>query len=412
MKKLLLLLLPFVIYGDSLKSLLDYAQRNNDIILSKSLSKESKAKEVSSVEGSYYPTVDVGAYYQRYDEANPIMPGTTYSGYATLSYNIYDGSKRSYTLKQKEDEFTASSYSYDATKKATTLELTQLFYKVKSLESKLLARKDASNAIKVQLERMRRFLAAELATSDDVARLEAAFAGVSYEIVSLEFEILTTLKSLELKVGKAITSLDKSSFTKEDVAVYTDLDAIKALKASKSSLLNASETIDSYYYPQIKIEDTYSFYAYDNEPSLGAFNIEQLDKQNRVMLSLNMRVLDFGVLGEQKEALRLSASALQSEINYKSKEQKMNQELSLQRIKAAKLNVESAKSGLKASSSALKTITEKYNNGIVDNVVYLDALTSQTVAKSTYEEALNNVELSYALYYFYNAKKLEEFLSE
>jgi outer membrane protein len=200
---------------------------------------------------------------------------------------------------------------------------------------------------------------------------------------------------------------------KEEIRTSEELDAIKALRAQKSATISLSETLDSYYYPQIRIEDTYSLYGYDEIPSFPGFGtIDLPEQQNKLMATLNLRLVDFGAIGEKKAAVRLSAEALNEEIVYQNKEQKMQQELALSRITTAKLNIKSATSALKAANSALETITKKYNNGIVDNVVYLDALSSQTESKSTYEASLNNLELSYALYYYYNSQKLEEFLNE
>lgn len=408
--KLILLLVPFFLYGESLKSLLDYAQNNNELIVSKSILKESKRNELKSSESNYYPTVDVGAYYERYDEANPILPGTTYSAYATVGFDLYSGGKKSYTVKQKRDEHRASQFDFEATKKSTKLSIVQDFYNLKNLQATLWALKESSNAVKAQLERMTQFYDAQLATSDDVDRLQSAYDKNIYMIDSTSFEIYSLEKKLELKVGKKIDSFDNSTFKKMGDSDSDELDLIKSLRATKSSVLNASETIDSYYYPQIRIEDTYSFYGYQDEPT--AFPIKQLDNQNRIIATLNMRLVDFGAIGEAKEAVLLQAGALEQQIRYQTKEQKMNQLLSVKRIETAELNIKSSKSALRASSSALKTITEKYSVGIVDNVVYLDALSSNTQAKSAYESSLNNLEMSYALYYFYNGKNIEEFLDD
>lgn len=410
MKKLILLILPFFLYAESLKSLLDYAENNNELIVSKSIVKESKRSELKSSENNYYPTLDIGAFYQRYDEASPIMPGTTYSGYATVSFDIYSGGQKSYTVKQKRDEHKASLFDEEATKKSTKLAIVQDFYNLKNLEASLSALKESSNAVKAQLDRMTQFYDAQLATSDDVDRLQSAYDKNIYMIDSTSFEIYSLQKKLELKVGKKIASFTTSTFKKMGDSDSDELDFIKSLRATKSSIINASETIDSYYYPQVRIEDTYSFYGYKDEPT--AFPIEQLDQQNKIMATVNMRLVDFGAIGEAKEAVRLQANALEQQIRYQTKEQKMNQELSIKRIETAQLNIQSSRSALKASTSALKTITEKYSAGIVDNVVYLDALTLNTEAKSAYESSLNNLEMSYALYYFYRGKNIEEFLHE
>lgn len=412
MKRLLLLTLPLFLYADSLKSLVEYAQKSNELIVSKSISVNSKKSEVKSSESNYYPTVDVGGFYQRYDDPSPMSPGTTYSGYTTIGFDIYDGGSKEYTLKQKEDELSASRFVYEATKKSMTLSIVQDFYNIKTNEATLKAREEASNAVKAQLDRMKSFYEAKLATSDDVDRLQSAYDSNIYNIESIKFKILTLKKSLELKVGKEIETFDTSHFNKIEDSQTLELDTIKALRAQQNSILNVSQTIDSYYYPQIRLEDTFSLYGYDDEPSVPGFNIDLPENQNKIMATITMRLIDFGTIGEAKEAARLNADALSQEILYKNKEQKMNQDLALSRIETAKLNIKSAKSALKAAESALVTITKKYNNGIVDNVVYLDALTLQTESKSTYEASLNNLELSYALYYYYNGKNLEEYLND
>lgn len=413
MKKLtLLLLVPIFVYAEGLKSLLEHAQKSNELILSKNISTQAKNSEVQSSESSYYPTLDLGGFYQRYDEASPFSPGTTYSGYAKVSFDVYDGGEKSYTLKQKKDEFSAVTYEYEATKKDISLAIVQDFYNCKTLEATLDARIEASKAVQAQLKRMQKFYSAALATSDDVDRLQSAYDSNIYGIESIKFQILSLKKSLELKIGKRVETLDASSFTKLETQSADELDVIKAIKAKQSSILNAAQTIDSYYYPNIKIEDTYSLYGYQDVPAFGGAAIALPENQNKIMASVNLRLFDFGAIGEAKQAVKLNADAMAQQILYQTKEQQMNQELALSRIKTANLNIQSAKSALKAATSALETITKKYNNGIVDNVVYLDALSSQTEAKSTYEASLNNLELSYALYYYYNGKKIEEFLHD
>jgi len=412
MIKYLLLLVPIFVYAQSLKSLLEFATGANELIVSQKLLSESKKSDLQSSENDLYPTFDLGAYYQRSDKANPILPGTTYSGFAKLSYDVYSGGAKSNTIEQKKSSFLSSQFDVESVKNSVELSIVQDFYNIKSAESRLRAREEASKAVLAQLERMKQFFKASLATSDDVDRLQSAYDSNIYAIESIKFEVLSLKKTLELQVGKKVEGLDNSHFKKKSRVSGEDLVAIESLRATKSSLMSASEVIDSYYYPQIKIEDTYSLYGYMDEPELAGFTIDQLTHQNQIVATLNFRLLDFGVLGEAKRSVVLQADALNEKIKYQSKEQKLQQELAKERIKTAELNINSSKSALKSASSALKTITEKYNSGIVDNVVYLDALSAQTEAKATYETALNNLELSYALYYFYNGKQLGEYLSE
>ncbi len=410
MKKLLFLLLPALLLSEDLKSLLELAKQNNNLLKSSQISVSSKEKELSSAQSNYYPTLDASAFYTRDDDATPFFPGTTYGVAAKASFNVYDGGKKSYTKKQKKDEVSAAKFSYKENAKSMLLGITKDFYNLRSLYASLSAREEASYAVKAQLKRMQAFYDAKLATSDDVDRLQSAYDRNIYAIESLKFQILSLKKALELKVGSSIQTLDNSKFKKVLTQESGELDSIQAMRSNKNALKNLSETIDSYYYPNIKVEDTYTFYGYQDKPTFGGQTIKQLDSQNTIMATLNLRLLDFGTLREQKEALKLQADALHEQIIYKSKEQKMQLELSRKRIQTAQLNIKSSRSALKAATSALKTITEKYNAGIVDNVVYLDALSSRTEAKSLHEKSLNDLEIAYAIYYYYNSKNLEEYL--
>ena len=117
MIRVFLILFPLLLNAESLKTLLEFATTNNELISAKSISKESKRSELKSSESDYYPTVDLGAYHKRSDDPSPIMPGTTYSAYAKVGFDVYDGGKRSYTVNQKQDEFSARGFEYEATRK-------------------------------------------------------------------------------------------------------------------------------------------------------------------------------------------------------------------------------------------------------------------------------------------------------
>ena len=410
MKKLLLLVVAFVLQAEDLKSLLEYAAKNNKQLLSKSLQSDAKESSLASSKKSYFPTLDVGAFYQRFDDPSPFSPTATYSGFATLGVDIYDGGKRSHTIEQKREELLASKSLYKAAKKSTSLEVAENFFNYKILEAELEALKEGANAVHAQLQRTERFYDASLATSDDVSRLEAAYEGQMYEIDSLKFSLLELKKSLELKVGKEVAEIGEGKFLKEETKESLVFDDIEAMRYEKNAILFASKSVDAHFYPQIRLEDTYSLYGYDDIPSFGGSPLPLPENQNKLMATLGVRLFDFGVAAEAKEALRLNASALDAEIAYQTQAQEIQKRLSLSRITTATSKIKSAQSALTSAKSTLESITQKYNNSIVDNIVYLDALTSYTDAKARYEASLYMLELAYALHYYYNSQKLEEFL--
>jgi len=407
MNKLILLIIPAFIYADSLKSLLDYATQNSDLVVSKTLTQKAKASEVESRESAYFPTIDAGAFYQSLDERTPLQAGDVYSGFAKVSFDIYDGGKKSAQLSQSENEYKASSFDSEATKKSLSLQIVQDFFNIKSLKATLASREEARKSLLEQLTRMKRFYAAKLATSDDVDRLQAAYDTNIYEMESMKFQILSDKKSLELKVGKSIESLDESKFKEFTKQTKELIDSVKSLMAKKDALVHSAKSMDSVYNPQVKIEDTFSVYAYERSD---AMHPEGVDNQNKLLLSLNMRLFDYGTVAKSKQAIMINSQALNTQVAYSKKEQAMRYDLALSAIDTSYIKIKSAKSALVAATSAFKTISKKYDAGIVDNIVYLDALTSQTEAKALHETSLNDLQIAYAAYYYYAGKNIEEFL--
>ncbi len=407
MVRLTLLLLPALLLGDDLKGLLDFAAKNSDIVQTKVQTQEAKGKELASQKSAYYPTVDLGAYYQRLDEKSPFMPGETYSGYAKVGVDIYDGGKKSSLVEQKQNELKSSSFDTAATKRNLSLDIVQDFYNIKNLQATLGAKEEAGKFLKAQLYRVSQFYIAKMATKDEVDRLQSAFDTNTYEVEATKLQILSAKKILSLKVGKDVESFEDSSFKEPASESFEPSDSVKSLVAQKDSLDSGARALMSAYYPMLRVEDTYSIYRYGNVDPIMP---KQPDSQNQLMVTLGMRVFDNGSVEKSKEAVVASSQALNTQINYLSKEQKVNFEISQEKIKTSKVEISSATSALQAAKSAFVTIEQKYNAGIADNVTYLDALASLTNAKALETKALNDMQSAYATYYYYSGKDIREFL--
>ena len=224
------------------------------MVVSKTLTQKAKSSEVDSRESAYYPTIDVGAFYQTLEERTPMQPGDVYSGYAKLGFDIYDGGKKSALLSQSKNEYKASSFDSESTKKSLSLQIVQDFFNIRSLKASLDARDEAKKSLQEQLTRMQRFFTAKVATKDDVDRLQAAYDTNIYEMESIKLQILTMKKSLELKVGKTIATLDDSKFKEFKKHDLELTDSVKSLMAQKDALVSGAESVDSVYYPQIKLK--------------------------------------------------------------------------------------------------------------------------------------------------------------
>lgn len=407
MIKLLFLMLPFLAAAESLQSILEYAYQNNNNIKSSKYIKESKLQEVESKKSGYLPTVDIGASYTNTSDRTVFQIKDVYAGYAKAEFDIYDGGARSALVQKAKDEFSSSLHDEESLKQELSLEIVGDFYTILTLQASLRAKEDAKRSLHEQLERVKQFRGAGLATEDNVERLRASYERALYEIESLRYELLERKSSLELKVGKEIESFDASYFKEADISDIETKDSIKSLIYKERALKNSADAIESIYYPNIKAEDTYTVYEYGD---IAEDHFAKIDRQNIFMLTLNMKIFDYAATKEARASILLNAKALNEKIKYMSKEQKLRYELSIDRIKSAKVKIKSAKSALVAASSAFETINEKYSAGLVDYVVYLDALSTKTDAASLYDSSLNELQIAHAMYYFYSGRNLEEFI--
>ncbi|MCK5293244.1 MAG: TolC family protein [Arcobacteraceae bacterium] len=405
--KLLLLVIPIMIYADGLSELLSFAKENNNLVASKDFIQKARSVELEATKSLNKPTLDMGGYYQSLNGRTPMMAGDIYSGYAKISYDIYDGGKKSSLIKQKNDELLSSAFDTTAFKKSLSLQIVQEFFIIKNFDSSICSLEEKRVSIKAQLQRVQKFYEAKLSTKDDVDKLQSAYDMNSCSIQSLKFQRLTIFQSLELKVGKSIDSLDDVKFTKQFNLILEKDDSIKSLKAKQSSLNNLANSINSAYLPQVNISDTYSLNSYGRTDTT---HPEGLENQNKLMVSINLRLYDSGSVSKKKQAIMINKQALNSQIEYKIKEQKMLFNLSISRINTSELKIKSASSALKSASSAYLTIDEKYKAGIVDNVAYLDALSVKTDATALYKRSLNDLEVAYAIYYYYAGKNIEDYI--
>jgi len=406
-KRVLFLLVPAFLYADNLKSLLEFATTNNNIVVSKTLTQKSKNLELDSAKSGYYPTLDIGGAYQNLNQRTPGAAGEVYTGYATVGLDIYDGGYRSNLVKQNKALLRASSFDLSSYKKSLQLSIVEDFYTIKSIEASLEALKEKQIQLLAELERVKKFYEVGTTTKDDVDKLQAAYSNNIYEIDTTKYQILSLKKLFSIKIGKKVDTFEESEITIPNNITKEIDDSIKALKQNADSLMYSANSLNSTYMPKLKVENTYSFYDYGRTD---IDHTEGLDDQNKLMVTLNLRLFDNGTTQKQKEALLVQKQALEKEIAQQEQIQDINVHLALSKIETIKAQITSAKSSLDSANSAYETITEKYRVGTIDNIAYLDALTVKTDAKAQYKTALNNLQIAYCSYYYYTNKNIQEFI--
>lgn len=406
--KLIFLAFPALLYGESLKEIVNIALVNNNIVNAKVYTQESQKYALKASRGNYLPTLSIGGNFQSLNEKTPNVAGDIYSGYVKVSWNIYDAGKTYNNVKQNEALLHSSNLELTAYQKELQKTVVEDFYSIKNAEASLEALNEKQKLLDAELQRVKMFFEVGSTTKDDVEKLQAELSNNLYQIETLKYQILSMEKLLSIKIGKEIQSFEESAIeVPNQITTLKENDTIASLKQQKEALGYSAKSVDDTFEPYITVENTYNSYDYDrddlNHPA-------GLDDQNKLMVSLNIKLFDGQVNNNQKKALLMQQKSLHEEIKQLEQIQETNAQLSLAQIETTKAQIQSAKSSLESAQSAYETVLEKYRVGVSDNVAYLDALSVKTQAQALYSQALNNLHVAYAYYYYYTNQEIKDYI--
>ena len=128
MKKLgLLYCLPLFLSAGNLPHLVELALKN-PLVESSSYTLEASKNKSASVSNGYLPSLTIGATQSFNQEEMATSPDKSTTGYAKLSYVIYDGGKRSVLIDQQEALVKSASYSLESVKNEVVLKVIYNYY--------------------------------------------------------------------------------------------------------------------------------------------------------------------------------------------------------------------------------------------------------------------------------------------
>ncbi len=408
------LFLPLCIFAQSygLRTLVESANKENGLIEAKEIRIKAKQEEVEAAKSAYWPTVDIGASHSYISPNNIVNPGQTSSAFATVNLEIYDGGRKSALLEAKRYEHEAALFEKRAFEKSITLEIVRHYYGFQKLGATLQALEERSTELQAQIKRIKKFKSAGLSTQEEVDKLQAEYDSNEYTMANTKLELLRSERNLELLSGLSEIELQKNVFKEPENIQFELFENIKMLQANANAVGEKSHAINARNRPQINISDTYNKSRFDDTVSLGDLSGDGLllDHQNKVMISVNMRLFDNGRISKESEAVKYQKMALLSEIDYAKEEQMMNYNLSQKSLETIRTRLKSAKSALRAAKSTYGALKNKFEVGLIDNIAFLDALTQKTVAQSRYKETLYDYEIGKSIYYYYAGKDPKEFI--
>ena len=396
MKKLLVIV-PFLLNGGGLKSLLNHAQEAN-LVQAKEIQIEAKQHELKSVSSEKMPTIEVGAFLSDSHPRSFMQPGTIYGTSVKLKYAIYDGGLKQAKVAQKRFELASAKFNKSFFSKSLYLQIVQDYYNIKSLDALIRALKQKKQTLVEQLKKTKVLVESGFATEDNLYSLKAALALVKDNIRALKFQRKSLVDIMSLKANYRIKSLGNSHFIKKKVSFRAN-DLIRALKLKQKAILSGSKMAKSATNVHINLDASYNIYGYGRSDRA---HPKGLGHQAKIDLSAGIRLYDGGASKEKAQAIKLQAISLGLEIKQKLQEQKMQYRLSKQKLAVAREHIGALKAQYTAQQKLFATVKKQYESGLSDYVSYLNALSEMVTAKANLAKARYELEIAYALYY-YNA---------
>ncbi len=407
----MILLLPYAANANEvdLKTMLNSAMDYHPAIKSYAYKSMAKEEELEAQKRAYFPTVDLGANYQKNDPVSIVTPGQTQSAYVIAGLDIYDGGKKSALVSSKKWDYQASVFEKDAFSKNVVLDIINRYFTIQKLQANLVVLNMKSKELSYQIERANGFVSAGLATTDDVDKLQAAFDDNNFTIDSTTLALKEQEESLKTQSGIAFDTLAEANLQDPSGDLsYEPYDKTKLLEAKANSVQDSARSVLSAHIPQVSIQNTYTVLKYDDmAPGSGDF---LLDNKNTLMITANWRIFDGGQILRQKEAIELQSLALKEEQLGSQRDQESAYRLAKERLDTMKSQIKSTTSALKATQSTYEIVTKKFEAGLADNVAYLDALNEHSATMSRYKSALYDYEIAKSLYYYFAGKNPKEYI--
>ena len=405
MKKLsLLCLFPLFAFAGNLPQLLSLAEQNKQVEASRYSLEAAKEQEYATKSG-YMPSLSLGGNQSFNKEETMLAPEKSRTGSATLSFTIYDGGKREALFDQQKALVKSATFSLASVQNNASLNVIYYYYNYIST----LASKESTVQKMEQLEaeryRLEKYLSVGSVTADELQKIISTIEQTKVDLLTLDNTLNNISNTLEYLTGKEVSVEAGSTITlqeaKMDEATRFD---ILALEESVQSSKAEAEAAKAPFLPILKIEDSYSRFKYDySNPAWES----DTNHQNTVQLTMQWKIFDFGSTSASVQAAQKNYLSKSSDLAYEKQKAKASYKSAQNSYKTALAKIEAAKAKLSASEMTYELVKKKFQQGIVNNVTYLDALTDKFNARSQLQTALNEVEYQKAVLLYEMGKEIK-----
>ena len=395
--------MPLFLWSQNLEELVSLSIQNR-LVESSQNSLESIRKEYESVQRGYLPKLDVGANHHKTKKETASVADKSYTAYASLNYKLYDGGKKYDVYRSYESSIKSNQESHEALKNEIALDVTNYYFNYLTYIAAKEAKQKEIEQLQSQYKRLSNFLAVGSTTEDELEKIVSRVEIANVDLHEIELNIQTILHNLEYIVGEKV-NIEAGSFLKDVESLTSDTLRydIKALEYDMQTLLSNAQSEKSGYLPTITLDNTYSYYDKQfNNPAWDS----NLDEQNIFSVNLNWNIFSFGETYHKYQSKYKQYLSLKSKFEYEKNRANVDLQLALKGYNIAKLKLQSAQLSLKAANSTFEVVKSKYENGLVDNVAFLESLSEKSNAMSVVEKSKNDIEIKKAQIIFHSGKEL------
>lgn len=393
-------------FAEDLSQLLELSV-NNKLLDASKIALESKKLAYDSLKSSYLPSVTVGGKTQMTSKETNSTPENLSTIYGTISYTIYDGGKRENSYESHENSINSANSNVEYLKNQIALQIINNYYTYLSLLSQKEAKLQEIEQLKAQQIRLEAFLDVGSTTTDEVQKIVSRVESSNVELSEIDLNIETILHNLEYIIGKPV-SISKGSKIEENLEKGDALKAdIKALEYDTQALLSNAKAKKGDNLPMLSLNNTVT--KYDLNYDSKNFNSDDYE-QNVVSLNLSWKIFDFEATNKSYESAYKNYLASKSQLEYEKNKNDVDLNLAIRAYKISKQKISSANLSLNAANSTYEAVKTKYQNGLVDNISYLEALSEKFNAQSLLASATYDLEIKKANIIYLSGKNLEEYV--
>ena len=401
-------LVPIFLYSQNLEELVNLTIENR-LVESSKQNLDALKDEYKSVQRGYLPKLDAGASYSINEHEYPNNPKKRANAYGSLNYLLYDGGKKYDIYDGYETNIKSGEKSLDALKNNLSLTVIQYYFDYLSLEAKKDAKQKEIEQLTAQEDRIGRFYKAGTTTEDELQKIVSRLQNAIVELQEIELNIITITHNLEYITGTQVSIKDGSKLQDINNLIQKnprfDIQALDLSTQSKQSIAQAQK---SGYYPTITLDNTFNYYDNNYDRKINDTDIN--NHQNVASANMKWNLFSFGQTKYQYESKQKEYLASRSNFEYEKNKADVDLQLALKSYNIAKAKIKSTEATLKAAQSAYEIIKSKFENGLIDNVAFLQSLTEKYDAISQHKKAINDLEVKKATIIYHSGEKLQEYI--